>query len=84
MASVCYRMGASAYKRGIKAAAQDKAMMDYIKKHSTGVGSSIPSLRQWNKGWADAHAKASDKALIKSGLFTRKDLTKMRYARKRR
>ena len=72
-----YNMGSRAYKRGVKAAAQDSAMMNYIKKHSRKMGDSIPWLKQWNAGWYDAHLKESEKRLRKAG-FTRGEVRQLK------
>ncbi len=50
-----YEMGQDAYRRGLKAAIND---VDFFDAYMTGkaVGSNLPELQEWNRGWASAAA----------------------------
>ena len=50
-----YELGKLAFDKKIRAACNDKAMMDWLKDNTSGkVGTGIAPLKEWNKGFNDA------------------------------
>ena len=55
-----YNMGQQAHRDGRSSApAQDPNILELIRANSTGVGSSIPLLEAWAKGWHEANLALS-------------------------
>ena len=55
-----YDMGREGYARGIQASAQDKAFLDtYIAGRKVGDRGANKNLKDWMRGWAEAHNEAT-------------------------
>jgi hypothetical protein len=80
LVSAAKAFGGKGYKKGKMAPAQDKVFLDWLKSNvpDTGMGSWLPYLEAYNKGWHACHQVESDKIIKRDHPELWADLQKAR------